>query len=85
MGKVTENKLTIIGKSGKKYEFNIYTLDTNFNPVGGVYIFIRLYKNQYSLIYCGKTEDLSTRFDNHHKADCIEDNNANRLCVMGVN
>lgn len=89
MPKVTENKLTVTGKSKKVYEFMIYTLDTKFKAVGGIYIFTRRYKDgdKYShvFIYCGKTNDLSTRFDNHHKAECIKRNNANCLCVMSVN
>lgn len=88
MGKVTENKLTVTGKSGQVYEFNIYGLDTEFNEVGGIYIFTRRYRNRdkysHNFIYCGKTENLSTRFNNHHKADCIKRNNANCICVMRV-
>lgn len=88
MTKVTENKLTVTGKSGKVYEFIIYTLDTEFKAVGGIYIFTKRYKDgdkySHTFIYCGKTDDLSTRFDNHHKAACIKKNNANCLCVMSV-
>jgi len=89
MGKATENKLTVIGKSKKVYEFVIYTLSTEFKEVGGIYIFTKRYKNgdkySHTFIYCGKTDDLSTRFDNHHKAACIKKNNANCICVMAVN
>lgn len=88
MTKVTENKLTITGKSKKTYKFIIYTFDTEFKAVGGIYIFTRRHKDRdkysHNFIYCGNTDDLSTRFDNHHKAACIERNNANCLCVMSV-
>ena len=54
----------------------IYTLGTKFNAVGGIYIFTRRYKDgdkyAHDSIYCGKTYNLSTRFDNHHKAACIK-------------
>jgi hypothetical protein len=89
MTKVTEAQLTITGKSGKKYSFDIYSLDTIFKAVGGIYVFTRRYqgadsKYNHDYIYCGKTDDLSTRFDNHHKEDCIKKNKANCICVMGV-
>jgi hypothetical protein len=89
MTKVTESKFEIKGKSGKTYEFDIFKLDTSFNPIGGIYIFTRRYKRldskyYHELIYCGKTNDLSTRFDNHHKKDCIEKNKANCVCVKSV-
>ena len=59
MPKVTETKFTIKGKSGETYSFDIYTTDTIFNKVGGIYIFTRRYQeaDQYchQIIYCGKT------------------------------
>lgn len=89
MTKVTEAQMTITGKSGKEYLFDIYTLDTEFKAVGGIYVFTRRYqgtdsKYYHNYIYCGKTNDLSTRFDDHHKKDCITKNNANCICVKGV-
>lgn len=80
---------TINGKSGKIYTFKMFPIGTNFKSIGGVYIFVKHFlgtdkSNNYNLIYCGKTEDLSTRFDDHHKADCIKKNGANRICVMSV-
>lgn len=43
MTKLTENNITFKGKSGKEYKFGIYSLDTEFRAVGGVYIFTRRY------------------------------------------
>jgi hypothetical protein len=84
--KVTESKFTIKGKSGATHIFDIYTPDTTFNNVGAVYVFTRRYqgtdsKFTHEIIYCGKTEDLSTRFNNHHKAGEIKKKNANCLCI----
>ncbi|MGC2517256.1 MAG: hypothetical protein WA383_22260, partial [Terriglobales bacterium] len=31
----------------------------------------------------GETGDLSTRFDDHHKADCFAQHNANCICTHG--
>lgn len=84
MGKIQNLNISLLGKSGKKYTFDIYTLDTKFNSVGGVYVFIHLHDSLYDLIYCGQTQDLSTRFDNHHKQDCIDSHNATHICVMRV-
>lgn len=88
MAKLTESKFTITGKSGNVYEFNIYDMETIYNNVGGIYIFTKrtINNNNFShdLIYCGKTDDLSTRFNNHHKVGCIKKNEANCICVKKV-
>jgi hypothetical protein len=88
MGKITENKYTLKGESGKEYSFGIYSLDTSFKEIGGIYIFTKRTKSgekySHSNKYIGKTNDLSTRFDNHHKAECIGNNNANCICIMSV-
>ncbi len=90
MSKVTEAQLTVTGKSRKEYKFNIYTLDTKFVKAGAIYIFTKRIKQStgdnynHDFVYCGKTEDLSTRFDNHHKEDCIKKNNANCICILQV-
>ena len=88
MGKLTENTYSLSGKSGEKYTFGIYSLDTNFSPVGGVYIFTRRTKSGNSFshtnVYIGKTNDLSVRFNNLHKEDCIIKNKANCICAMKV-
>ena len=81
-------QLQIYGKSNKKYIFNIFPLDTQFKPIGGIYIFTKRITSQtipeHKLIYCGKTNDLSKRFDNHHKEGCIKSHGANCICVMFV-
>jgi len=88
MSKVTENTYIIKGKSGTKHEFNIYTLDTSFRDVGGIYVFTRRTKSNghfyHSNVYIGKTNDFSSRFENHHKKDCITKFNANCICVIQV-
>jgi len=88
MGKVNENTFSIKGESGTKYTFSMYNFDTEFKDVGGIYIFTnRTNSNDkftHNVIYIGKTNDLSTRFDNHHKADCINRNESNCICVKQV-
>lgn len=74
---------SITGKSGKVYTFYIHKLPVNFQAVSGVYLFTKLLDNgQYQYIYLGITKDLSERFDDHHKADCISRNGATHLCAF---
>jgi hypothetical protein len=75
--------LTITGKSGKQYVFTIYDINTNFKAVGGLYLFTRLLENKttHKYIYLGITNDLSTRFNNHHKEDCIKKNGETHISI----
>jgi len=78
--------LTLTGASGTKYEFTIHDFGPDFNAVGAVYAITKRYQKQdgnytHSVIYIGQTEDLSTRFDNHHKEDCFTANGANCTCI----
>ncbi len=73
-------KVTATGKSGTTYTFTVYDLATTFRPIGGVYLFL---KNR-NPVYVGQTGDLSTRFDNHHKASEITRNGASCIAVLVV-
>lgn len=77
------------GASGLKFQLGLYSINTNFKSVGGVYVFVKETpdsngKVTYEAIYIGKTSDLSSRFSNHHKADAIRKCGANRLAVMSI-
>lgn len=83
--------LIIEGQSKAEYVFKLYSFDdfaelNNCFTGAGVYIFVHLdcftenCNAQY--IYCGKTGDLSTRFDDHHKEECIKNNNANCIGIL---
>lgn len=81
---------TFKGKSGETYGFNAYPMGQAFKAVGAVYAVTRRYKNSnggysHEIIYVGETGDLSTRFDDHHKADCFTRHNANCICTHGDN
>lgn len=66
MSKITT--LTFTGKNGRKYKFNVYPKDTKFKALPAVYAFLSLCDDgRYRVLYIGKTDDLSTRFDGHHK------------------
>lgn len=84
MPKITD--ATFRGQSGARYAFEVYPIEANFNDVGAVYAITRRYKNtqngfSHQIIYVGQTENLSARFDNHHKAGCFTRRNANCICT----
>lgn len=70
------------GKSGAKYEYEIYPLNTHFVAKPGNYVFSK--KNaagKWTPIYIGETGDLSSRFTNHHRQSCIDSNGATHIHV----
>ncbi len=83
MAKMDGLTFTLKGQSGNEYEFKLYTLDTVFKAVGGIYVFVELneHNTKCKRIYCGKTDNLSTRFHNHHKKDEIEEKRANAIGI----
>jgi len=78
------------GKSGTKYTFWVYSRDTRFKEgCGGVYFVTRRELGgagnySHTRVYVGQTEDLSTRFDNHHKEMCFNGQRANCVCVLPI-
>ena len=78
--------MTLTGESGQKYAFNVYPFGETFNAIGAVYYISKRTPKQdgavnHSKIYIGQTKDLSERFDNHHKAKCFADHDANAISV----
>lgn len=74
--------INLTGASGTKYSFNIYPYGTNFKEIGAVYsISKRTAKSDgsgtHTQIYIGQTNNLSERFDDHHKKSCFKRHNAN--------
>lgn len=77
--------ITLTGQSGLSYDFNVYPWGTEFNDFGAVYYISNRHKDgdtwSHTKIYIGQSGDMSERFDDHHKADCFEDHNANAISV----
>jgi len=78
--------INLTGVSGNQYVFEVYSKDTTFNAVGGVYAITSRQQNDqggfsHTRIYIGQTDNLSTRFDNHHRLDCFNRKNWNCICV----
>ncbi len=78
--------MTFTGASETKYEFDVYSRDINFQKVAAVYFITK--RTQESAggythipIYVGQTNDLSERFDDHHKASCFKRHGANCICT----
>ena len=73
------------GKSGTEYKYWLYDLGDTHDAVPANYIFIKETKgtkaNYFTPIYIGETEDISERFDSHHKMPCIQRNGATHLCT----
>ena len=70
------------GETGKQYKYWIYPIGHELIQERGNYVFAKQTEaNKYRPIYAGETEDLSTRFDNHHKMPCILLNGATHICA----
>jgi hypothetical protein len=81
--------MELTGASGKKYTVFVYGMDVAFKAVGGVYAFTLATQTAaggytHSVLYIGQTGDLSERFGNHHKEECVKRRGANRHCAMVV-
>lgn len=75
------------GASGKSYSFDIYTLDSVFDSVGGVYIFVNganCIGHSYDIpcdpILIDETNDLS-ELGSLKDSECLNKNDADSLCV----
>lgn len=74
------DKCTWEGASGKKYEYGIYSMDTNWNDVAGNYIFA--YESspaKWTAVYIGETESFKDRLPNHNELSCIKRNGGTHI------
>lgn len=70
------------GLSGREYHYFIHPIGTSFKAVPGNYIYTKeVSPGRHRPIYIGETEDLSERFDNHHKMPCIRRQGATHIQV----
>jgi hypothetical protein len=79
--------VTLVGKSGRKYQFRIYPLKHRFKVLSGVYaVMERVIEPRstpkYSTIYVGETENLAAVFSGHEKSECFEMYYANTIGVL---
>lgn len=61
------------GQSGRQYRFDIYPLDTAFQPFPGVYIYAKLLEDgSWEPVYISQTRDLHQRLEGHvHTEDAV--------------
>ncbi len=77
--------VTFDGKNDS-YIFEVYPSDETFDAVGAVYIFTKRTvddsgKGSHSFLYIGETGSLADRIPNHEKWPCVEQNEANCICI----
>jgi hypothetical protein len=75
------------GESSDDYVFDVWPMNQAFKVIGVVYAVTRRYQNaaggySHDVIYIGQTEDLPTRFGDHHKDACFAERNANCICTL---
>jgi hypothetical protein len=82
LGRPNPPTLTMRGVSGNTYAFTVYAWGTSFQPVAAAYAVLRLEPNgNYSVLYVGETEDLSSRFECHHKQGCFDRNRKTHIAA----
>lgn len=81
--------ITFAGKSGEKYFFHAWPLDTRFKAVGAVYFVTkRVYKNKtyriasHESIYIGETKDLTAPFATQTELGCFSKHGADCVCIL---
>lgn len=71
---------TWTGASGKQYKYWVHPIGTLLKAEPGNYIFAKLNgEGLWEPVYIGETEDLSSRFDDHHAKSCIVRNGATHV------
>ena len=80
--------ITFTGKSGLQYPFHIWSLDTQFKPIGGVYFITqrkadkaKQLRPSHNAIFIGQTADLAQAFNAQTLSERFIKFGANCLCV----
>ncbi len=70
------------GGSGKKYEYEMYPIGTDWNDVPGNYIFAKeSLPHKWEAVYIGETESFKDRLPNHNELPCINRNGGTHIHV----
>ena len=80
--------ITFTGKSGGKYRFQAWSLDTRFKPMAAVYIVTKRAQDNstyrrasHDSIYIGQTGNLADPFGTESQFDCFRKHGANCICI----
>ena len=72
--------ISMTGKSGKEYAFNVYPGDMRFNDfIPGVYYISKQLGDESSAIYLGESDNVDVTLQNHDKQSCFDEENYNRV------
>ena len=72
--------ISMSGKSGKDYTFNVYPGDMRFNDfIPGVYYISKQLGDESSAIYLGESDNVDVTLQNHDKQSCFDEQNYNRV------
>jgi len=79
------------GKSGAKYRFEVWPMDTRFKPVAAVYVVTRrevttgtFSRAGHEQLYLGQTPDISAPLGTEAQLAWFGANGANCVCVYAV-
>ncbi len=71
---------TWTGKSGTKYQYTIYSMDTTWNDKPGNYIFTKESSpGSWTALYIGQTESFKDRLPNHEALPCVRRNGGTHI------
>lgn len=75
---------TWTGATGNVYSYEIYPIDSSWNPVAANYIFARrspYATGRWLAVYIGESSNIRERFADHHRAPCIRKEGATHVHV----
>ncbi len=76
----SSNLVSWPGQSGKVYQYEVYSLDTSFQPLPGNYIYAKQEEDgSWVPIYVAQTRDLHQRLEGHVRVDDAVANGATHL------
>lgn len=80
--------ITFSGKSGEKYRFQVWSLETRFRPLAAVYFVTKRARDNstysrasHESIYIGQTANLADPFATQMQFDCFRKHGANCICI----
>lgn len=89
MRSMRQGNILFVGKSGERYPFEVWPLETRFRPVAGVYFVTRraydsgTYRRaSHDAIFIGRTEDLASSLAEPAPLERFAKFGANCVCVL---
>ncbi|HEX9673252.1 MAG TPA: hypothetical protein VGA12_07440 [Burkholderiales bacterium] len=81
--------ITFTGKSGEKYHFQAWSLDTRFKPLAAVYFVTKrardnttYSRSSHDGIFIGQTASLADPFGTESQFECFRKHGANCICIL---